>query len=100
MIGHKAASCPSSGKRAQRKHVTLAISSDTVPRLVRSRKREPGTVDRKDTDERDHQREEHEELTGFGKRKAAGSGHQRNKADEMRAEQDGRNRWHEGGGLF
>ena len=59
--------------------------------------REQGKVVRKEKEERDDQRERKEESTDFGKRKAAGSGRQRNQAVEMRTEQDGRNRWKEKG---
>ena len=52
-------------------------------------------MERQEKEERDHPREEKEESTEFGKRKAAGNGRQRNKAAEMRTEQDGRNRWKE-----
>ena len=66
-----------------------------MPGIVRSRKKEKGKVERKEKEERDHQREEKEESTEFGKKQTVGSGHQRNKAEEMRTEQDGRNRWNE-----
>ena len=49
----------------------------------------------KEKEERDHQREEIEESTEFGKRKTAGSGRQWNTEAEMRTEQDGRSRWKE-----
>ena len=94
MIGHKAASCPSSGKGFKGE----CYNCDLIGHSARNcpfQEKEKGKVARQEKEERDHQRAEKEESTEFGKRKEAGSGRQRNKAAEMRTEQDGRNRWKE-----
>ena len=69
----------------------------TAPSIARSRKKkETGHVERQDKRNKGAPKGGNkEESTESGRRKAAGSGHQRNKAEEMRTEQDGRNRWKE-----
>ena len=54
VIGHKAASCPSSGKHGSKESDTSASSLDTAPGIARSRRKETGTGESKDKEERDH----------------------------------------------